>query len=441
MNDLLRLLTLQDFNTRLVLVGAMLLGLTCGVVGVLGVLRRRALMGDALAHAALPGVCVAFLVVGGRSLPALLLGALVFGMIGVVSVTLIRRYTRIKEDAAIALTLAVYFGLGIVLLTSIQRRGAHAADASHAGLDGFIFGKAASMVTQDVFTIAIVSVLVLGAVLVLAKEFRALCFDAAFVQSIGRPVHGLDILLLGLIALATVAALPAVGVVLVVALLTIPPAAARFWTDRFDRMMMISGGLGAGAGAIGTAVSALVPKLSAGPVITLAATALFVLSMVCAPRRGLVPAWLRARRQRSRIATQNLLRALYELQETSAPVSRHALTLKRAWSPAALDALLLRAQRAGLVTPSEPIALTTRGRDEAMRMVRAHRLWELFLIEHASVAPDHVDRDADQLEHVLEPDVLSTLERTLRERGEWPGDSVPRSPHDTAQSSRQGVHA
>lgn len=301
MDAVLRLITLQDFNTRVVLGGATVLGVACGVVGVLAMLRRRALMGDAIAHAALPGVCLAFLVAGGRFLPALLVGAMAFGLLAILAVTVVRRTTRVKEDAAIALTLSVFFGLGIALLTSIQRR----AGSDHAGLDGFIFGKAAGMVTQDLLVLAGVSVVVLVVIMVFLKEFTSLCFDSAFAASIGRNVTVLDVLLMALVCLATVAALPAVGAVLVVALLTIPPASARFWTDRLSTMLVVSGAVGGAAGAVGAGVSSLVPKLSAGPVITLSATAIFVVSMIFAPLHGLVPRLVRQRRNRQMVAEQS----------------------------------------------------------------------------------------------------------------------------------------
>jgi manganese/zinc/iron transport system permease protein len=294
-------MTLQDFNTRVVLGGATVLGVACGVVGVLAMLRRRALMGDAIAHAALPGVCLAFLVAGGRFLPALLAGAAAFGLLAVLAVTLVRRASRVKEDAAIALTLSVFFGLGIALLTSIQRR----TGSDHAGLDGFIFGKAAGMTARDLLVLGAVSVVVLGVVAGFLKEFTALCFDATFAASIGRSVTLLDVLLMALVCLATVAALPAVGAVLVVALLTIPPATARFWTDRLPTMLVVSGTAGGTAGAVGAAVSSLVPKVSAGPVITLAAAALFMLSMFLAPRHGILPRLVRQRRNRRFVAEEN----------------------------------------------------------------------------------------------------------------------------------------
>lgn len=433
MSDFLRLVTLQDFNTRVVLLGAGILGGACGVVGSFAVLRRRALMGDALAHAALPGVCFAYLVVGVRNLPAFLAGAFALGMVAIALVVLIRRHTRVKEDAAIALTLSVLFGLGVAMSSKIQRL----SGGDKAGLDSFIFGKAAGMTLGDVQLLgaaALCSVLACG---LLYKEFKLLCFDREFAGAIGRRVTLLDILLMSLVCLCTVAALPAVGAVLAVAMLTIPAAAARFWTDRLGLMVLIAGAIGAGAGVTGAAWSALVPRLSAGPVITLCAAALFIVSLAAAPRRGVVAAWLRRRGLRRRVARQNLLRALFEAEEAAGaagPLPLREVAARRAWTPHQLLRLAQGAQRQGLVLMQpgiEPrLGLTAVGRSAAAQVVRAHRLWELFLIDQAHLASDHVDRDADQIEHVLPPTLLAELEQRLRAQGRLPYDgAAPRSPH------------
>lgn len=295
MDDLWRLLSLADANTRTVLLGTAVLGLACGVVGALGVLRRRALAGDAVAHAALPGICLAWLVIGDRSFALLLLGALLSGLIGMACVSWIRLATRVREDAAIGLVLAVFFGLGISLSRAIQ----NLPGGNRAGLDGFILGKAAGMVQGDVVLIAIVGGLAVAATVLLAKEFALLCFDQSFAAALGWPVALLDLLLLALICLCAVVGLPAVGVVLMVALLVIPGAAARFWSDRFAGTLIAAGFLGVLSAALGTAASAVLPPppgaLSrgwpTGPMITLTAAACFVLSMVVGPRGGLLARW------------------------------------------------------------------------------------------------------------------------------------------------------
>jgi manganese/zinc/iron transport system permease protein len=278
-----------------VLLGTALLGLAAGVVGVFAVLRRRALVGDAIAHAALPGVCISFLVVGDRNLAALLLGALVFGGLAVLFITLVKSRTRIKEDAAIALVIGGFFGLGIVLSRIIQNLPPTwtaplgqpgSGTGGRSGLDAFIFGKAASMVAADARLIGAVAVLSLMLVFVLYKELKVLCFDRDFAAGQGWPVLALDLLIMALVCICTVVGLPAVGVVLMVSLLVIPAAAARLWSDRLGTVLVVAGLLGAASGLIGTALSATLPAPAGslsrgwptGPLITLTAAAFFAVS-------------------------------------------------------------------------------------------------------------------------------------------------------------------
>jgi manganese/zinc/iron transport system permease protein len=266
-----------------------------------------------------------------------------------------------------------------------------------------------------------------------------------------------DAMLMLLVCVATVAALPAVGLVLVVAMLTIPPATARLWTDRLGVMVVLSACIAAGSAAVGTLISANIAKLSAGPVITLCAAAIFIVSVLCAPTKGVLTQWLRTTLMQRRMAIQNALRAIYEVAEAQQPatgpvpppvpppVPLASIQLKRAWNPAQLARVLARAQRAGLVTiTTNNVALTPQGAREAQRLVRAHRLWELYLIDQAAIAHDHVDRDADSVEHVLPEGLQRQLEQRLRELGRMPGEPAvvpPPSPHVVPGASGVGVHA
>lgn len=433
-SDLLRLLTLQDANTRYVLLGATVLGIAAGVIGCFAVLRRRALAGDALAHASLPGVCLSYLIIGHRTLPLLLLGALVAGVLAVLTIAGLRRATRVKEDAILGVVLTAFFGAGVVLSRIIQNQ----PGGDRAGLDTFLLGRAASMVRQDVTLILIVAAAVVISTLALYRGFKLICFDREFAAAIGWHVWLLDIALMLLVAMVTVIGLPAVGVVLVVALLIIPAAAARLWTQRLPRMLLTAALFGAASAVIGVSVSALRPNLAAGPLVALSAAAIFVLSMMLAPSRGVLPEWLRRARLRAKIRVENLLRAVYELGERSGAFSipRAQLALKRAWSDAQLEAAVRAARRRGWLEPGEQvITLSAAGRERAVEVVRAHRLWELYLIEGVSVAPDHVDRDADALEHLLPPAILAQLESRLAQQGRLPVP-VPSSPHTVEPHGR-----
>jgi manganese/zinc/iron transport system permease protein len=437
MSETLRLIFLQDANTRTVLAGTTLLGVAAAVVGTFASLRRRSLVGDAVAHAALPGVCGAYLLVGDRHFGALMAGALVCGILAALFIAAVRAFTRVKEDAAIAIAIGGFFGVGIVLSRLVQ----NAPGGDRAGLDGFIFGKAASMVSGDAKLIAVAAAAVVGLSLLLYKEFKLLCFDRAFAAGLGWPTFLLDLLLMTLVCVCTVAGLPAVGAVLMVALLVIPGVAARFWTDRLSTLLVLAGAIGGLSGFAGTVLSDTLPAPAGtlargwptGPVIVLVAAVLFTVSLLAAPRRGLVADLVRRVSLRRRIALHHVLRDVYETLERQGDFTA-------AWRPETLgrDATgrtLGRARRAGLVAHAAGgYVLTLEGRCEAARIVRAHRLWELFLIEQADIAADHVDRDADEIEHVLPASVIAQLEARLAAAGRLPASLVampvvPASPH------------
>nr|MBO2472390.1 manganese ABC transporter permease [Bacillota bacterium] len=415
MNALLDLL--RDANVRWVLGGTFFLGVSSGILGSFALLRRRSLMGDVLAHAALPGVCLAFMLTQTRSVGPLLIGAVLAGLAGTWCVDAIVRRSRIKEDTAQALVLAVFFGFGAVLLTHIARSG----HAGQSGLDRFLFGQAASLVGGDVKIIGGAALALTLLVWLLFKEFKLLCFDPDFAEGLGLPVRMLDRLLMLMIVAGIAIGLQAVGVVLMAALLITPAAAARYWTDRLDVMVILSGALGGLSGAAGTLLSLAGPKLSTGPLIVLVATAFFVVSLAFGARKGLLHKALQQRRVQRRVAQENLLRKLYEAAEKHEELTAPALAERLGWRPRTLRRCLGWAVREGLVEPaaggrsSGALRLTDKGMALARHVVRRHRLWEMFLMYEADFAVDHVDRDADDIEHFLPPHVVAELERRLKD--------------------------
>ena len=243
---------------------------------------RRSLVGDALAHAALPGVALAYLWTGSKALPVLLAGAAVSGVVGVLFMQFVTNFTRIKADAAIGIVLSVFFGIGIVLLTHIQRAGS----GNQSGLDKFLFGQAASLVDDDLKVMSVLAALIILVLALFFKEFKALIFDPGFLQTLGYSTRWIDVLLMGLIALTVMVGLQAVGVVLVAAMLITPAVTARFWTERLGTMVLLAAAFGGFAGVVGTFISSLAPRIPTGPVMVLVATLSFVVSALLAPQRG-----------------------------------------------------------------------------------------------------------------------------------------------------------
>ncbi|WP_409271561.1 metal ABC transporter permease [Neobacillus sp. SCS-31] len=274
----------QDPNTRWILLGSMLLGLSSGIIGSFAYLRKQSLMGDALSHAALPGVCIAFMLTGTKSIFFFLIGAAAAGVMATFLIGYITRNSRIKQDSALGIILTVFFGFGVVLLTQIQ----HGGSGNQSGLDKFLFGQAASMIHSDVYTMAGISFLLAALSFLFFKEFKLLSFDPGFAKGIGYPIIILDQFLMLLIVIAVVVGLQAVGVVLMAALLITPAVAARYWTEKLHIMVILAGLFGALSGFSGTVISTMANNLPTGPLVVLSATAIFVVSVVCAPRRGLI---------------------------------------------------------------------------------------------------------------------------------------------------------
>ena len=439
-----RVLLLEDYNTRVVVLGTTLLGIAAGAVGNFTLLRKRALMGDALSHATLPGVGLAFVCTtlaggDGKSLPVLLAGAALSGVLGLAAIMFIRNATRLKEDAALGIVLSVFFGAGIAVLgVAQQMKTGHAA-----GLEAFIYGKAASMGVLDAQLIGTSGLISAVVCVLLFKELRLLCFDEAFAGSRGYPVVFLDVVLMVLVVTVTLVGLQAVGLILMVAMLVIPASAARFWTERMAVMAVISAAIGALSALLGAGMSAVFPRLPSGAMIVLVATAGFLVSMFFGPARGIVARTVRQWRMEVKIQRHHLLRAIYELLEArgaaqklnenseSPPVLVSELTAMRSWSPWQLGFYVRRAQSQGLVRRDESgqVRLTRRGFREAEKLTYDHRLWELFLTRYADIAPGQVDRAADSIEHVLDAEMIAELESLLPQRKD--GKGVPPSLHPT----------
>ncbi|QHA91455.1 iron chelate uptake ABC transporter family permease subunit [Bacillus sp. N1-1] len=378
-NDLI--LTLQDANTQWVLFGTILLGVASGVLGSFALLRKQSLIGDAMAHAALPGICLAFLLYGTKSIGWFLVGAALSGLLATYFIQVIINHSRIKEDTAIGLVLSVFFGFGIVLLTKI----AQSENGNQSGLDDFIFGQAASLVGNDVRVISGVAIVLLIVTWLLFKELKLFTFDRQFAQGIGLPTGLLNGLLMALIVSAVVIGLQAVGVILMAAMLITPAISARYWTDRLDRMVIVAGTIGALSGMLGTLLSSMANRLPTGPVIVLAATVIFLISLIFAPNRGLVSKGLKLYRIRKIVARETVLQTMYDLSEEASiankkPLfSKEELLSRRKMTVRKLDSNLKRLKKEGYVHRIKDMwYLTKSGGYEAYEIVLNNRLFEIY---------------------------------------------------------------
>ena len=382
------------YNAALVAVGAALLGLAAGSSGAFLFLRKRALVSDAMAHATLPGVCGAFIITvaaggDGRNLLGLLMGSAVTATIGLVLIEWITRRTRLAEDAAIGAVLGVSFGMGVVLLTVIQTMSA----GRQAGLESFLLGSTATMLFEDALTIAIGGSLAVAAIWLLRRPMTLVAFDADYAATLGYNVRQTDLLIMGLVMAVTVIGLKLVGLILIVALLIIPPVAARFWSDRSSHVVGIAGAVGAAAGYGGATLSASAPAMPTGPIIVLVAAGIFIFSLLFAPARGVAAAFLRHRRFQRRVHLRQGLLALARQEPIREPYTLRVLR----------GAGLIR--RDGVPTEA--------GRARAAKVARDERRWEIARALHRDAGLTGRYDGLTPIEEVFTVDEIQEFDRRL----------------------------
>ncbi len=412
-----RFFTLSDQSVRNALLGSLLLGISCGLLGSFVVVRKIALVGDALSHAVLPGVALGFLWNMSKDPVAIFIGATAAGLLGTAVVGWITRTTRLKEDAALGLVLATFFAVGICMLTMIQRL----PTGNKSGIEKFLFGQAAALDSGDIQLMTITTVVTLILVMLFYKELLITSFDPEFARSVGLPIRILQELLMLLLAFAVVIALQAVGVVLVSAMLITPAAAAYLLTDRMHRMLILAAVFGMLSGALGSFLSFLGNNLPTGPFMVLGASTVFATAFFFAPRHGVIPRWWRLRSRVRRISRENTLKFIYHVLEgrgfDGEGVSLEELAER---SRCTVDEARLLVQHladhrlATLDRDRGGLLLMPEGWRVASSVVRNHRLWELYLTNMAAYSPDHVHEDAEKIEHVLGEQTIRDLERRLK---------------------------
>jgi len=431
----LRFFTFSDPSLRLALLGCILLGLNCGLLGGFVVVRRMSLVGDTLSHAVLPGIALGFLWNNTKDPLAILIGATLVGGLSMLTVSAITRTTRLKEDAAMGLVLSSFYAIGICLIGMIQRL----PSGNKSGIDKFLFGQAAAMNGSDIALMAITAGITLIFITVGYRGLLTLSFHRAFGESLGLPMGFLHHAMMLFISFAVVTAMQAVGVVLVSAMLIIPPATACLLTDRMHRVLILSAVIGIATAAFGAFLSFLGSNLPTGPFMVLAGSSVFAVAFLLSPKQGWLTRLWRQKTQKCRIERENTLKAMYHLAERHgfreegitllelANARREPLEQIRLQSDD-----LLRQKLATLTDDGSMLHFTPEGWRKACAIVRNHRLWELYLTNIMQYGADHVHDDAEKIEHVLGEDTVRQLERRL--------DFPQKDPHGKAIPGACDVH-
>jgi len=425
----------NDMNVLWVLMGSILLGVSASVIGSFAFLRRRSLIGDALAHAALPGVMMAFLLFQTRDPLVMFLGAVTTSFIGFFIIDWLPKNTKTKPDAALAITLSFFFALGLMLLSFIQ--GMEVENKS--GLDKILFGQAAAMTQEDINLLMVVTVFILITVILFFQKFRLIAFNLNYARSLGLAVNRYELLLALLIVMSVVVGLQLVGVVLMAAVLLTPVAAARFWSDKLTNILILAGTLGAISAIISTQISYLAPAMPTGPWMVVSLASLFFLSLLFAPNKGLVKRYLQQKQLRQKVSEENILRTLYKLWERS-QFQQNDFNMGDIQSLRAMpthnlqNTLKMLCRKKLLKSSSRGFRLTESGLEQATQLTRRHRLWENYLNEHVELTPDQVHSQAERIEHILTPEQEKQLEDELNNSRQDPHGNVIPKANNTTQS-------
>ena len=412
-----RFITFSDRGLRLSLIGAILFGAVCGLLGSFIVVRKMALFGDAISHAVLPGVALGFLWSMSKDPVAILIGATLAGLAGSLLVGAIRRTTRIKQDAALGIVLASFFAIGLCLIRIIQN---NEGASKITGLKSYLFGDVAVLDRYDVITMGVVTISTVILFGLLYRPFLAISFDRQFAVSIGYPVRILEALFQMFLAFAIVISLQAAGVVLVSAMLITPAATAYLLVDRMHRMVWIAMGIGILSAIIGVFLSFLGSNLPTGPFMVLSASSIFTMAYLFSPKYGRFTKWLRYRNRAKKVREENALKSIYHVLERRSMESSGNrvlitdLSSHRKMSVTKIFKEIKNMERSGLINlEGNSVSLTDDGFEKARSVVRNHRLWELYLTNEANYASDHVHDDAEKVEHFLSEEEVSELESYL----------------------------
>lgn len=402
-----------------VLLGTMLLASSAAVVGAFSYLKQQSLVGDAIAHALLPGVVLAFILGDGRHPAYLIAGALIAGLIAHYGIGYIKANTKLKSDTAVSLVLSTFFGFGIMLMSYVQRLG----QGQQAGLERYLLGKAAAITMVDVYTFSSLAILLLLGVGLFYKGFQLMTFNEDFASAIGLPIQLIRFTFTVLTVLAVTIGIQTVGVVLMAALLITPSAAARAWTKSLPSMLLIAALIAAVSAAAGTVISSSKAKMPTGPWVVLVLGFLGFASLLFAPEKGLLFKVRRAKAHRAKTLRENVVKLMFsqeERQGDQVALTKSSMQEIRAMKPQDLSGGLKDVQkrlwvveRDEVETGEKSYSLTDLGRVEGRRIVRLHRLWELYLTERLGMAADHIHPQAETMEHVITPEIEALLIKEL----------------------------
>jgi len=410
-------ITFKDPNVFYVVIGMFCINASSALIGTFAFLRKRALIGDAVAHSLLPGICLGFILAGEKNMLYLFVGAFFTGWLATYLVDFIVNNSKVKQDAAIGIVLSSFFAFGIVLLTYIQ----NGSYTDQGGLNHFLFGQAAAIGKSELKIFGIILLVIIAGITLFYRAFITVSFNPDFARSVGLPVRFIEFLLTALTVLAIAAGIQALGVVLMSALIVTPAAAARFWTHKLSLMLLIAVVFSVVSGLAGAFISYTESGTPTGPWVVMILSVITLVSFVGSTKRGILARYLKARRNKAKILHENILKAIYQFHERQGKeeelkdmLTVTALMTVRLFDSGELQSGLNKLISSGLILQKgNTYQLTSIGMKESKRIVRLHRLWEQYLLKRTSIDAFHVHSGAEAIEHILSPEIEQELEREL----------------------------
>lgn len=394
----------QELYIQRALLASSMVGLMCGVLGCFIVLRNMALIGDALAHSVLPGVVVAFILVGHNPL-AFFIGSVVAGLATSVGITWIQHNARTKNDAAIGIVFTAMFAIGVIGISKIARR-----PGVHLDLNDFLFGDVLGVANEDLYLTAAVLVYVLISVVVFYRYLFVATFQPVIAETMGISVKTIHYFLMLLLSFAVVASLKSVGLILVVAMLITPASTALLLSNRLHWVVFMSGIIGLVSAVLGLVI-AIILDLTPAPTMAVVATLIYLIAVFFAPEKGVIPRFLQKRKLQRKIQLEDILKQTFRLQQKG-KLNPTNLLNNLGFGKAILDKHLKELKAKGLFS-KQKLALTHEGKEEAKRLVRAHRLWETYLVNQLGLTEDQIHEAAEKYEHLLTDEILDEVDATL----------------------------
>ncbi len=403
------------------LIASAMVGITCGVLGSFIVLRNMSLIGDALSHAILPGVVVGFVLVG-YSVLGFFIGSVIAALAAAVLMTWIQRNVRTHVDASIGIVFTFMFALGVIGISNVTRK-----QGVHLDLKDFLFGNILGISDQDLWLTAIVLVFTVASVIAFYRFLFLTTFDSVVAKTMGISVSTVHYFMMLLLSFAVVASLRTVGVILVVAMLITPASTAYLLTHKLKKMVLLSALIGLASTIIGLLV-AIVFETTPGPAMTVVATLIYLLAVCFAPQKGLLSRYLKKRSNRLKILREDILKQALKLHEVQ-KLQLDSLAEKLDISSTKLQKQLPLLRQKGLMSKQQGIwGLTEEGIARALELVRAHRLWETYLVEHMGLREDQIHDDAELYEHYLTPELAAEMDEHLGFPENDPhGSPIPRN--------------